>query len=190
MDDGPKLRAYIDKAGLNKTRLAADLGMTPQNLYQLFKSKTFTSETIKNVEKALKAKWKDIDSINIDVASRQQSGQASIVQEQETHYGDLKDRYIALLEKQVRDQESMLAKQESMLDKQDSMLIKITVIEKALSEAKRDQQVMYAFQNAFRDVALTELSKLTHRKNIMREFGEKTISYLEKYQKEGIEVHG
>lgn len=63
---GEKFRAFVEGRGMNKTKLAGDLGMTKQNLYQLFKSKVLQPETIKKIERHMKVTWADIDTVNID----------------------------------------------------------------------------------------------------------------------------
>lgn len=65
--DGQKLKAYVDQRGLNKTKLAEAMGMTKQNLYQLFKSVEFAKSTIENIEKGVHDKWANIQKVNIDV---------------------------------------------------------------------------------------------------------------------------
>lgn len=66
--DGLYLKRLIESKKLNKTKLAATLGMSKQNLYQLFETKEFQPETLKTIENYFKLKWpKAKASINIDV---------------------------------------------------------------------------------------------------------------------------
>lgn len=67
MTDGKAFLAFVNKQRLNKTKLAANLGMSKQNLYQLFRSKEFQEDTIKNIEKATGEKWSQIKTVNIVV---------------------------------------------------------------------------------------------------------------------------
>lgn len=65
--EGLILKAYVDNQRRPKTQIAKDLGMSKQNLYQLFESEKFAPETIKNIETVFKAKWSQIKaSVNID----------------------------------------------------------------------------------------------------------------------------
>lgn len=63
---GSIFKEFVESKKLVKSRLAKDLGMSKQNLYQLFDSKEFKPETIQNIEKVLKVKWGNIDKVNID----------------------------------------------------------------------------------------------------------------------------
>lgn len=65
--DGIVLKTFVDQKRLNKTRLATALGMSKQNLYQLFESKEFKPETIKSIENHFKTKWDKVKGqVNID----------------------------------------------------------------------------------------------------------------------------
>lgn len=86
--DGQILKSYADSKKLNKTKLADSLGMTPQNLYQLFKSKKFEPETIEKIEKIFSQKWADILTVNID------DKVDSMVMEDESDYKSLSLRAI------------------------------------------------------------------------------------------------
>lgn len=67
--EGAIFKQYIESKGLNKTELAADLLMSKQNLYQLFKSKELQPETIVKIERKFRVKWEKIkQSVNIDVS--------------------------------------------------------------------------------------------------------------------------
>lgn len=66
--EGSIFKAFIESRGLNKTKLAKDLGMSKQNLYQLFESKVLQPETIDKIERKFRLKWEKIkQSVNIDV---------------------------------------------------------------------------------------------------------------------------
>lgn len=66
--DGAILKAYIKDRKLNRTKLAADLGMSKQNLYQLFKTRAFEADTINTIERKFRLKWEKIkETVNIDV---------------------------------------------------------------------------------------------------------------------------
>lgn len=84
-----------------------------------------------------------------------------------------KDKYIALLERQLRDQQDTIER--------------LTAIETGLAEAKRNQLVMYSIQMAFQEVILPILND-GRRKGIEREIGERAVSILEKSQREGLSV--
>lgn len=64
--DGHIFEAFVNEKKMNKTQLASDLGMSKQNLYQLFKSKEFKADTINNIEKITGIKWDKIKLVNID----------------------------------------------------------------------------------------------------------------------------
>jgi hypothetical protein len=90
--DGTILKAYIENQKKPKLHVAKALGMSKQNLYQLFDSNNFNEETIKNIESVFKAKWGAIKaSVNIDsniatpeIKVKDGQGNASTVQLLET----------------------------------------------------------------------------------------------------------
>lgn len=94
--EGKVFRNYVEKKKLIKTKLAADLGMSQQNLYQLFSSKELTAETKGNIEKTLKVKWKDIADTNIDTNVSHETN-TNIVNEPDFDYGSLSMRAIVNL---------------------------------------------------------------------------------------------
>lgn len=66
--DGAILKAFIKEKKLNRTKLAKDFGMSKQNLYQLFKTKTFEADTLNTIEGKFRVKWEKIkEQVNIDV---------------------------------------------------------------------------------------------------------------------------
>lgn len=65
MNDGQKLKTYLDQNNINKTALFTALGMSKQNLYGLFLSNEFEAETRKKFEKQLRVKWDVIDQVDI-----------------------------------------------------------------------------------------------------------------------------
>lgn len=64
-----------------------------------------------------------------------------------------------------------------------SVTNRLTDVERGLSEAARNQLSMYAFQMAFQE---TVFDLLHAKQNTKKAFGEKVVSFLEKYQREGI----
>lgn len=65
--DGLILKTYIEDQKKSKVRIAKEMKMSKQNLYQLFGSETFEQGTIDNIESVFKAKWSEIKaSVNID----------------------------------------------------------------------------------------------------------------------------
>lgn len=90
---------------------------------------------------------------------------------------EYRDKYILLLEKLNQEKDREIKEIHE----------KFTAFERMLTEAKRNQEVIYAFQMAFQETVLPLL--IGQRKNILKEYGERTVAYLEKYQREGIEVH-
>lgn len=65
--EGLILRRYIENQRKPKTQIAKELGMSKQNLYQLFDSKKLEDGTIKNIESVFKTKWTVIKaSVNMD----------------------------------------------------------------------------------------------------------------------------
>lgn len=66
--EGAIFKAFVELKKLNKTKLATDLGMSKQNLYQLFESKSLQPETIEKIERKFRLKWDKIKQVvNIDV---------------------------------------------------------------------------------------------------------------------------
>ena len=51
MTEGQVLKDYIEVQKVNKTQVAKALGMSRQNLYQLFRSVTLSTETKERLEK-------------------------------------------------------------------------------------------------------------------------------------------
>lgn len=96
--DGFYFRHYVDAKKLNKTDLAKKLGMSKQNIYQLFRSRVFEKATIDNIEKVTGAKWKDIKNVNIvvKVDGEEKQTNGAVVNEPEVPYGR------AYLEESVR----------------------------------------------------------------------------------------
>lgn len=60
MTDGEILKKYIEDNNIVVSRLAAALGMSRQNFYQLYKSIEFEKDTIDKLESGLKSSFKDI----------------------------------------------------------------------------------------------------------------------------------
>lgn len=89
--DGAKLKKYLDDKKANKTALAKDLGMSKQNLYQLFESKTLEAQTRKKLEKELGVNWKNIDSVNIDGGNNQGEDQTDNITINKTVLKSLED---------------------------------------------------------------------------------------------------
>lgn len=87
---------------------------------------------------------------------------------------DLLNRYVQTLERQVAEKDTVVREVNERL----------IAIEKSLSEAKRNQQVMYSVQAAFQEVVLPLLAG-PRRKAIEKEVAEKAVALLEKYQREG-----
>lgn len=56
MQDGQILKHFIEGEPISKTRIAKDLGMTRQNLYNLYESVNLTDETKEKFEKYFKKK--------------------------------------------------------------------------------------------------------------------------------------
>jgi plasmid maintenance system antidote protein VapI len=69
MSDGAILKAHLEKQGINKTKFAASLGMSKQNLYQLFESKVFKPDTVTLLEKKFRVRWEKLvkEGVNIDL---------------------------------------------------------------------------------------------------------------------------
>lgn len=68
--DGAIFHAFVESKDLVKKDLATELGMSKQNLFQLFKSKDFEPETIIKIENRFKKKWEAIKKeVNIDLNS-------------------------------------------------------------------------------------------------------------------------
>lgn len=88
--DGIILKAFVDRKRLNKTKLATALGMSKQNLYQLFESKEFKPETVRSLENHFKTKWTRVKSeVNIDVPRETKREKPPEITQ---------DRYLKLLE--------------------------------------------------------------------------------------------
>jgi uncharacterized protein YjaZ len=168
-DHGAQFRSFIEQNNFPRKDVYEALGMSKQNFYQLFKSKVFTPETIAKIERVLKRKWEEIEKVNVDESMPPiMARTSSMVKNQ-----DYKEKYIALLEEKIR----------TLQEQYDERL---TVIERALAEARTNQQVMYAFQLAFQETALPLLAG--QKKGILKEYGERTVVNLEKFQREGISV--
>jgi predicted transcriptional regulator len=66
--DGKYFRTYIEQQGINKTQFAEDHSLSRTGLYNLFKTKKFSPDTIAWIEKIFKIKWEDVKrGVNIDV---------------------------------------------------------------------------------------------------------------------------
>lgn len=69
LGDGDILLTYLTEKHINKSKLAGSLGMSRQNLYQLFNTSNFTKETVAALEKVLNIRFKDLKKnkvVNID----------------------------------------------------------------------------------------------------------------------------
>jgi DNA-binding Xre family transcriptional regulator len=108
MEEGLILFSYVESKRVNKTRLAKELNMSKQNLYQIFKSNELQLKTKQNIEKILKVKWSEIMTkgkarmvkVNIDDNVARETGdniQKNIVSEAEAEYknGGDKEKYNA-----------------------------------------------------------------------------------------------
>lgn len=97
-NDGFLFRKYVESHKLNKTQLAKKLGMSKQNIYQLFKSRKFEPDTIAGIEKIIGVKWKDIKDVNIvvNIEGEEKQTNGAVVNEPEVPYGR------AYLEESVR----------------------------------------------------------------------------------------
>jgi hypothetical protein len=107
--EGAKLKTYLDQKRVNKTALAKALGMSKQNLYQLFASRQLEAATKNKIERELKVKWENIDGVNIDLKAGQPVQEAQPEPDHLTKLADAAylgqknvERMIAMLEEKEK----------------------------------------------------------------------------------------
>lgn len=121
---GPLFKTYVDAQRINKNQLAEDLGMSPQNLFQLFKSKAFKADTVKKIEGKFGITFKGLLEAAQRYQSEMQTREATeAITNMEkfanlpnsgflntAHHGrvDYQEKYIRLLEQQVEERNNLV----------------------------------------------------------------------------------
>lgn len=131
--DGLIFKAYIENQRKPKTQIAKELGMSKQNLYQLFDSKKLEDQTIKKIETVFKEKWTQIKAsvnINGNIANtpvRPQEAQGS---------PDYRDDIISLLKEKLN-----LSERQHLLHlKINNALLKTALVTLAKIQAKQEKR--------------------------------------------------
>jgi predicted nucleotidyltransferase component of viral defense system len=123
MNEGLQLKTYIENQRVSKKIIAEELGMTRQNLYQLFKSGELTPETKKKFINYFKENIFNIDTSTLQPVMKKNPDPP---QDQ-----DLNKKYIALLETAYNEKTQLLQKVESNLAQLPEMMVDLTA--KAIS---------------------------------------------------------
>jgi transcriptional regulator with XRE-family HTH domain len=122
MNEGLQLKTYIENQRVSKKIIAEELGMTRQNLYQLFKSGELTPETKKKFINYFKENIFNIDTSTLQPVMKKNPDPPD---------QDLNKKYIALLETAYKEKTELLQKVESNLAQLPEMMVDLTT--KAIS---------------------------------------------------------
>lgn len=101
MTEGAILKAYVGAKEISVVGLADSMRISRQRIYNIYGNKKLSKATRSKVESALKTKWSDIERFVSGVNVYDNVSREITAMEPEAPYGDIKDKLIASLEREV-----------------------------------------------------------------------------------------